>query len=176
MKDVRNLAYCGIFAALSVTIMFLGGVISLLSYSISGICGSFLVIAMVEMGKAKAFFIYVVTSVLSLIFVSQKSIVFSYIFLLGYYPILKTYIEKLQLVIYRYILKISVFVVSICLYLGMFIVFFGVDLFGKYSVWIWILGGLIFLFGCLIYDFFLAVFENYYINKLKPTLFKYIFK
>lgn len=176
MKDVRDLVYCGVFSALSVAIMFLGGAFSLLSYSISGICGSFLVIVIVEMGRAKAFFIYIVTSVISLIFVSEKSIVFSYIFLLGYYPILKIYIEKLRLVVYRYILKISVFLLSLCFYMGIFIVFFEVDLFGKYSSWIWVLGGLIFLVACLMYDFFLVIFENYYVNKLKPKLFKYIFK
>ena len=126
MKDVRNLAYCGVFSALGVVIMFFGGVFSFLSYSISGICGSFLVIVIVEMGKSKAFFIYIVTSVLALVFVSEKSVVFSYIFLLGYYPILKVYIEKLRLVVYRYILKISVFLISLCLYMGIFVVFFEV--------------------------------------------------
>lgn len=176
MKDVRNLAYCGVFSALGVAIMFLGGAFSLLSYSISGICGSFLVIVILEMGKAKAFFIYIVTSVLSLIFVSEKSIVFSYIFLLGYYPILKIYIEKLRLVVYRYILKMSVFVISLCSYVGLSIAFLGVDLFGKYSSWIVILGGLVFLIACLTYDLFLSIFANYYINRLKPKLFKYILK
>lgn len=176
MKDVRNLAYCGVFSALGVVIMFFGGVFSFLSYSISGICGSFLVIVIVEMGKSKAFFIYIVTSVLALVFVSEKSVVFSYIFLLGYYPILKVYIEKLRLVVYRYILKISVFLISLCLYMGIFVVFFEVDLLGKYSGWIWILGGLVFLIACLIYDFFLTIFVIYYVDKLKPKLFKYIFK
>ena len=109
-------------------------------------------------------------------FVSEKSIVFSYIFLLGYYPILKVYIEKLRLVFCRYILKIGVFLISLCLYMGIFVAFFEVDLLGKYSVWIWILGSLAFLISCLIYDFFLTIFVIYYIEKLKPKIFKYIFK
>lgn len=176
MKDVRNLAYCGAFSALGVVIMFFGGMFSILSYSISGICGSFLVIVIIEMGKSKAFFIYIVTSVLALVFVSEKAIVFSYIFLLGYYPILKVYIEKLRLAVCRYILKTSVFLISLCLYMGMFVVVFEVDLLEKYSSWIWILGGLVFLISCLIYDFFLTIFVIYYADKLKPKLFKYIFK
>ncbi len=176
MKGVRDLAYCGVFAALTVTIMFLGGVFSLLSYSISGICGSFLVIVIIEMGKAKAFFIYIVSSVLSLMFVSEKSIVFSYIFLLGYYPILKVYIEKLSRNIYRYILKICVFLVALCSYGGLSIAFFDVGLLKEYGGWILLLVGFVFLIAALIYDFFLTIFKNYYLHILKPKIFKYIFK
>ena len=124
MKDVRDLAYCGVFAALSVAIMFFGGVFSLLSYSVSGICGSFLVIVIVEMGKSRAFFIYIVASVISLIFVSEKFIVFSYVLLLGCYPILKAYIEKVKGQVYRYILKTCVFFVAICFYFGLSVIFF----------------------------------------------------
>ena len=172
MKDVRNLAYCGVFAALSVAIMFLGGVFSFLSYSISGICGSFLVIIIVEMGKARAFFIYIVVSVLSLMFVSEKSIVFSYIFILGYYPILKVYIEKLNGHVYRYILKICLFLVALGFYVGLSIVFFEVRFFEEYGGWILLLGGFVFLVVALIYDFFLTIFKNYYVYMLKPKIFK----
>ena len=176
MKDVRDLAYCGVFAALTVAIMFLGGVFPFLSYSISGICGSFLVIVIIEMGKSKAFFIYVVSSVLSLMFVSEKSIVFSYIFLLGYYPILKVYIERLNGRVYRYILKICVFLLALSFYVGLYVVFFEVEFWKEYSGWILLLTGLIFLIAALIYDFFLTIFKNYYIHILKPKIFKYIFK
>lgn len=176
MKDVRDLAYCGVFAALTVAIMFLGGVFSFLSYSISGICGSFLVIVIIEMGKSKACFIYIVSSVLSLMFVSEKSIVFSYIFLLGYYPILKVYIEKLSGHVYRYILKICIFLLALSSYFGLYIVFLEVGFLREYGVWVLLLIGFVFLIAALLYDFFLTIFKNYYIYILKPKIFKYIFK
>ena len=176
MEDIKKTTYCGLICALSVAIMFIGGTLTLLDYSISGLCGAFLVIVIHEFGKTRAFFVYLVVAILSLLIVSEKNIALTYILIFGYYPILKSLIEKLNRKILEFLLKLTIFFISNLLYFALTALAFGLAYLLESGFLILILNFLASILTSLVYDLFLSSCAKYYIKTLKPKIFKYIFK
>ncbi|MDE5600820.1 MAG: hypothetical protein K2I60_04300, partial [Oscillospiraceae bacterium] len=128
MKGTKQLAFCGIISAISVALMFISGIFSFLSYAIPGICGALLIMVMIDISKSKSFLIYIVVGVLSLLIVANKTSVLAYILLLGYYPILKFFIENIKNTFFECTLKLLVFLLSLALFLVISSFFVGLDM------------------------------------------------
>ena len=176
MGDVKKITYCGLISALSVAIMFIGGIVSFLDYSVSGLCGAFLIVVVLEIGRARAFLVYLTVSALSLILISEKNIALTYILIFGYYPILKSLIEKLNRKILEFLLKLTIFFISNLLYFALTALAFGLAYLLESGFLMLILNFLASILTSLVYDLFLSSCEKYYIKTLKPKIFKYIFK
>ena len=176
MGDVKKITYCGLISALSVAIMFIGGAVSFLDYSVSGLCGAFLVVVVLEIGKNRAFFVYLTVSALSLILISEKNIALTYILIFGYYPMLKSSIEKLNARILEFFLKLSIFLISNLLYFSLSALIFGLDFLMESGFLMLVLSFLTSILTSQVYDIFLSCFAAHYIKVLRPKLFKHIFK
>ena len=95
-KRTRRLATSGILAAVGVVLLYLGALIDVLDLSVAVLASLVCVFAVLEMGGAWPWLIYLVISVLSLILLPQKSPAVVFAFFGGYYPILKAYYERLR--------------------------------------------------------------------------------
>ena len=97
-----------------------------------------------------------------------------YIFLLGYYPIVREYLQKIRLKILRWIAKLALFSVTavsaymILIYLfGMTYLLDDTNEFGQYgSLVIYVMGA----FAFIMYDIFLGMYEPFYEKILKPKI------
>jgi len=91
------MAYCGMAAALCVALMLLGTVIPIAMF-IAPALASFLVATVcVECGRRLALTAYGAVSLLALPFVPDKEIALIFALLLGYYPLVKPWFDRLRL-------------------------------------------------------------------------------
>ena len=105
--------------ALSVIILGLGAVIEVLDISVAVIASLFVVYAIIEIGGAYPWLIWIVTSIIALLLLPLKTPVLFYALLTGYYPILKQKIERRMARVPAWATKMGVFVLSLALIIAM---------------------------------------------------------
>ena len=98
-KHTRRTALCGVFGALAVVLMLMGGILPL---------ATFLAPAL-EFGLKSGILVYVVVSALAGLFCPDVEAVCIYIFLLGYYPLLKVRLDRIRRRPLRMAAKLALF-------------------------------------------------------------------
>lgn len=100
------MAYCGMAAALSVALMLLGAVIPIAMYIAPAVASFLIATVCMECGKTMALTAYGAVSLLGILFVPDKEVVLTFVFLLGYYPLVKPYFEKIHPPLLRGVCKL----------------------------------------------------------------------
>ena len=90
------MAYCGMAAALSVALMLLGAVFPIAMFIAPAVASFLIATVCVECGKTMALTAYGAVSLLSLLFVPDKEVALVFVFLLGYYPLVKPRLERIR--------------------------------------------------------------------------------
>lgn len=169
MKKVSyKVSLGGIISALSLFFMFLTGFMPLFVYLIPALAGVMLLIIYVEIDAKWSFFTYVSVAVLCMFITPDKEASLLYVMFLGYYPILKMFIERVGNIILNWLLKLTVYNLMIILYYQIIIrIIVNVDLtdeisdLGKY-------GALIFLAFTnvvfIVYDIAVSRLKDMYVN------------
>lgn len=117
MKKVSyKVSLGGIISALSIFFMFLTGFMPLLVYLVPALSGVMLLIVYVEINAKWAFFTYVSVAALCLFITPDKEAGLLYIMFLGYYPLLKMFINKIGNSIFEWILKLTIYNIMIIAY------------------------------------------------------------
>lgn len=157
-------------ATLSVMVMFVS-YFPYLTYAIPAIAGLFMMVPLIECGVSWAFGTYIASS--ALIFITgETEAKILYILFLGYYPILKSLIEKINKQAVEWILKLICFnIAAVAFYYvssRLFAVSF--DDFGEWGKY----GALIFLAICnvvfVLYDIGISRVASYYIYALHDKI------
>ncbi len=104
----KRIVICGVLVALSVIIMYLGSAIEVLDLTMSAIVSLLVVVIVIEMGYSYAWLAYFATSILALLLLYQKSPAIFYFCFMGYYPILKSYVERIGSGVLRWIIKLVI--------------------------------------------------------------------
>lgn len=115
MKKSKQIAVLGLLSALSVVLMFLGSVISVLSYIMPLISGLLMIIAVENISKKSAWVTYICVSILSVFLLTDKECALFYVSFFGYYPIIKSSIDKIKNKILLWIVRAVIFNVGIIL-------------------------------------------------------------
>ena len=109
----RAIALGGVFAALAVVIMLVGGYIPIGTFAapiFAGIC--LLPIAM-ELGTKWALLCYLAVSIISAMLVPDQELVLFFIVLFGYYPVLQPKLAKIKSKVLRMVAKLVIFNVAV---------------------------------------------------------------
>ena len=104
----KKIVVAGVLAALSVIILYLGCAIEVLDLTMSAIVSLLVVVIVIEMGYKYAWLTYIATSILSIILLPQKSPAIFYACFMGFYPIIKSYLERINSALVRWIIKLVV--------------------------------------------------------------------
>lgn len=107
MKQTKKLTLTAMLAALAAVLMLVS-YFPYLTYAIPAIAGGFLAVAVIELGCKWAWLGYAV-SVLPIALFAENEAKLLYICFFGYYPILKSLIERLHSRLAEYIAKFGVF-------------------------------------------------------------------
>ena len=107
-----KVAFGGVVAALSVMLMLSTGLIPTLTYAIPAIVGALLMTVVIEISPVFAGAIYVAISILSLLVVADKEAAVMYAAFFGYYPIIKSFIERKTGKIVSWVIKYIIFNIS----------------------------------------------------------------
>ena len=113
------MAYCGMAAALSVALMLLGAVIPVLMFIAPAVASFLIATVCMECGKTMAWTAYGAVSVLALLFVPDKEEALTFVFLLGYYPLVKPWFERIRPALLRGAAKLALCNGSILLLYGL---------------------------------------------------------
>ena len=100
------MAYCGMAAALSVALMLLGAVVPVLMFIAPAVASLLIATVCVECGRTMALTAYGAVSLLSLLFVPDKEVALVFVFLLGYYPLVKPRLERIRPPLVRVLCKL----------------------------------------------------------------------
>ncbi len=172
-----KVALGGVVAALSLLLMILAGVTSTLIYAIPMITGALLMMLVVEFGQGFAGLIYVAVSIISLLLLGNKEAAIMYIAFFGYYPIIKSVLEKHLKGFICWIVKYVIF--NVAMILSYFIVtkifmisFEDVESFGKFALPLLLFAGNI-LFA--MYDIVLTRLVSIYMYRWRKYI-KRVFK
>lgn len=168
MSKSGKIALGGLLTALGVVLMFLTGLIPIGTYALPAIAGVLLIVAVIEIGAKWAWMIYGAVAVLSLLFAADKEAALLFVLFFGYYPVLKSFLERISNKVLSWISKFAVFNVAVvaCFFLAVNFLQLPEDsftVFGIYLPWVFlILGNAVFL----IYDIALSGLVATYVEKL----------
>ena len=160
-----KLALGGICLALTIIFMFAGAVAPGVELTLFAISSVFIAIMILEAGVSSALLLYLAAVILGLILVPNKIGLVPYIFLFGYYGLVKYFIEKLTKATSQIIIKISFFLLVMCAgLLGFKEIILGAVALPDYPVAILIVGGIIMM---MLYDYIFTLIINFYIRKVQ---------
>lgn len=105
----KKVAFGAVVAALSLVCMLLTAVLPVGTYALPCFAGILLVIIVMEFGVPWAIGVYAGVSVLSFLLVSDKEAALYYTLILGIYPILKSFFERIKVRWLSFALKLLYF-------------------------------------------------------------------
>lgn len=173
-KDSFRIAFCGLISALALVFMLMTSLIPVGTYTFPVIAGVLLVAVVIEFGWKWAFGAFAAVSLLSLFLAGDKEAVVYFIAFFGFYPIIKSCIERLKSRAVQYLIKYAVF--NVCIIAAFFVcklVLMIPDeeftIGGFYIPWAFLIAGEVFF---PLYDMCVTVIVTNYILRVRNKLFK----
>lgn len=161
------LAFGGICVSLSVITLYLSSLISINTFALLTIASFFSGVMFIEGGVKYSLLTYISVSILSFLLPVDRMNVIYYIGFFGYFPILKSYIERMKNLPYELIIKTCFyFVVSI---LGIFVLsgFFMIEIIEKLPV---VMVAVIGVIALHIYDYALSILFSFYVRRIRSKI------
>lgn len=169
MKKSNKIALSGIFTALCFIFLFIGSIFQTLDLSAAALGSIVIMVAYIELGLGYSLGVYASASILSLLLLPYKSPALVFALFAGFYPILKVFLNKIKSIYVSYALRILCF--NLLLSLTVFIATKLLSIEAEYLAFEIILFGLCNV-TFIVYDLALERLAIYYINRIKPKLFK----
>ena len=164
----NNIAKGGIFAALSLILLYLSSVFPTNKLFILGIASCIIPLSIMLTGVKNTLVVYAAVSLLSLFIIPSKLIAISYIFIFGSYGFVKYFIEKLRSMPLEVILKLLYFNITSAIIV--FIYKLVIVKIPNINIYLIILA---LQFAFIIYDYALTAFISYanknLLKKLRGT-------
>ena len=164
MNKSKKISLGAITTMISVVLMYATSILPTAKLFLLSLSSFLIAILIIEAGKSTAMISFIATSILSFILIPNKLILIPFILFLGYYPIVKLYIESIDNLLVEWVLKIIVFNVAMCVNYILFINVFAKNLVIPLAIGFVVLGLQIVF---IVYDYIFSMFIHYYNNKLR---------
>lgn len=179
-KQTPHISYivslCGIMCGLALALMFCLGMIPGFEYVSPGVAGVLIWVVRERLGVRYGLVSYAAVGLLTLLFTANYEASMMYIFLLGYYPIVRQYIMRLGNAVLRWAAKLALYAAAAVSCYLVLINLFGmkqlledIGEFGTYGQWVLLAFGAV---AFVLYDVFLGLFFPFYEKVLKPRIAK----
>jgi len=165
MNTTKKITLCGVFAALALALLYIGG-LTVLDLSVIAVCALMTMLIVIETGVKYAWIYAAVTSVLALILLPNKIYALEYTCFAAVYPIGKMYFERL-IPLFAWPVKLSVLdmMLLLCVVLAQFVFLLGEEYFA-FNILTIVIGTVFFV----LYDLALTACVTFYIVKLRKRL------
>lgn len=175
MKSAAKVAMCGICSALSVLVLFLGGIMTVFAYVAPMVTGIIMILLVSTFGYKSAWTTYIATSLLSFFLVPDKECMLMYVCFFGYYTIVREYLSKIKQSWISWIIKFLLFNISLVLANVILFYVFGIPFLAvDESKWLILLFALVMNILFIIYERLLRVMEMVYKLKIEKRVKKFI--
>ncbi len=178
-QKTKKLTLSAVVCALGVVLLSIGSLIQTIDLSAAALASFLCIFAVIEMGGAYPWAVYLITGILSVILAPYGMAGWFYIAFFGYYPILKEKVERLSKPI-AWVIKVFILnaALLVCMAIAYFLFFAAsggnfLDAFSKIfadegvteiiAVAIWALINVVFV----VYDIALTMIISTYINRLR---------
>lgn len=168
MKGAKKLALSGIFSALGFIFLYVGSIFQTLDLTSAALGSIVILIAYIEVGRNRAWCIYAVTSILSLLLLPYKTAAVVFALFSGFYPIIKVNLNKIKpnwLSITARVLCFNLFLTAMYFVTKHLLEI--QDEFFAFRAVIFVMANITFL----LFDIALERIAIYYSRKIKPKLF-----
>lgn len=164
IKKSKKIAFCALFCALGVVLMYIGAILEVLDISMACIASMICIITLTEIGGIYPWLVYAVTGAISLIILPQKFGALIYVCLAGYYPMLKLFLERIKSRLVSWLLKLIFFNIAMGIMMSLaFFVFMTPGLTKWYIISFFALGNITFV----AYDIALSMLMRLYFIKFR---------
>jgi len=109
MPKVKSLALCGIFAGLTLALMWVFSFVPSMDYALPAAAGVLTLLLVAELGASWALGVYLAAGTLSVLLLPGRGAALFYAMFFGYYPILKSVLERRLPAALAWLCKFAVF-------------------------------------------------------------------
>ncbi len=95
-KKTKAVTFSGLAIALIVVLLFIAGMVDILDYTVSAICGIVVTFILIEFGSKFAVSVFAGASLLALLVIPTKVSALLFVIFCGWYPFAKRQIEKVR--------------------------------------------------------------------------------
>ena len=154
-------------AALTVAFLYLASVFPTGQLGIIAVASLFTIAAVIEAGIKHAVLLFAVCAILAFLLIPLKGVALLYTLFFGYYPIVKSFAERMKKPLYSWILKEIVFLVALSVVWFLFrnLIFTGKVL-EINPIIVYLVGIAVFT----LYDIGLSKLIGYYIFRISPKI------
>lgn len=173
-RNTFRIAFCGMLAALMLVVMLLGTMLPFATYICPALAGALSIPILWEFNKKSGFVLYLAVALLSLILAPDKEAALLFVFLLGWYPILRPSLQHIKKAPLRIAAKLLLFNAAICIVYALLLFLLTSDLQADSASWtLPLLVGMLLLGNVtfLVYDILLSRLTNLYVMRLRSKLF-----
>lgn len=167
------IAFCALMAALGAALMAAGGLIPVATYCSPMIASVLLLPVMSELGNREAWLTWAVTSLLAMLLSIDREAAFLYFFV-GYYPILRPYLDAVRSAPLRFLLKLLFFALTLGLMYALILWVFQLEAvledFGGFSFWMSVGFFAALVAVMMLYDLALSRLHLFWLLRLRPRL------
>ena len=156
----KRVALSGVLSAVAILLMSVGSVVTVLDMSAAYMAGFCVIISRIELDRASAWGVYLVSGVLAFVLLPDKFVAVAFLCYGGIYPIIKELCETVKSKWLMWGTKIiaSNILLTLMIWLGKYFTVATDDALG-FEIWIYVLGNFIFI----VYDMALTlVIARYY--------------
>lgn len=154
-------------SALAIVFLLLGAMIETLDLSAAAMASLAVMVALIELGKGWACGVYAVSALLSVLMFPRLATV-TFAAFLGYYPVLKVYLDRIKPRLLQYVVKLAIF--NAFLFLALWLVegLIGIETdLPEGMLWaMYVMANATFA----LFDFALALLAPFYIKKIKNRM------
>lgn len=163
----QKVALGGIVTLLSTVSLYISSILPTNRLFFFAVSTFFLAVIIIESNIRLAVLVYVSSSILSFIIIPNKAIVLPYVIFFGYYAIIKSLIERINILAIELLIKLALFNLSVYITYSIFISVLLGNIIIKLPVWaIFLLMQLVFI----IYDYAFSLGVYFYRNKIRPKI------
>jgi hypothetical protein len=173
-NNAFKVAFCGLTSALALVLMLCTGLIPVGTYAFPMIAGILFTVIVIEFGAKWAYCAFIVVALLSLFLAGDKEAVIYFIAFFGFYPILKSSIERIKSKVVQYVLKYAVF--NVCMIVAFLVAKFILmipdeefTLMGFYVPWAFLIIGDLFF---ILYDKCVTIIIIRYVQQIRVKFVK----
>ncbi len=162
--NVRSMTLTAILSALSVIVLYVSGFVPTGTFTFPVVASLFLIVAVIESGVKYGIAGFVVSSILGFLLTPEKGAIILYICFFGYYPIIKSLIERLRKLPLEWLLKLVVFNIAFWLVIWIYTTgFMGELAIADYPIYVLILGANVVF---VVYDLALTSLAGLYLSRI----------
>ncbi len=165
---------CGVMSGLALALMFIMGMVPSFEYISPAIGGMLIWVIRKQLGVKYGLVSYLAVGLLGLLLVPNYEAIMMFLFLLGYYPIVREYLQKIRIKVLQWLAKLAVFAIpSVGAYMvlinlmGLAYLSEDAESFGKYGTLVLLGMGAV---AFVLYDIFLGIFFPIYDKVIKPKI------